>query len=77
MLELYRDYLHPEFTWENFTEEEQAEVIKAPRANNMMCDKKLRAAFPKVLDIKESIIKHVMEPNRKLGLKAPIERPIK
>ena len=28
VLELYRDYLHPEFTWENFTEVEQAEVIK-------------------------------------------------
>ena len=77
VLELYRDYLHPEFTWENFTEEEQAEVIKAPRSNNTMCDKKLRAAFPEVLGIKESIIKYVMEPNKKMGLKAPIKRPIK
>ena len=63
VLELYRDYLHPEFL-ENFTEEEQAEVIKAPRSNNTMCDKKLRAAFPEVLGIKESIIKYVMEPNK-------------
>jgi UDP-glucose 4,6-dehydratase len=77
VLELYRDYLHPEFTWENFTEEEQAEVIKAPRSNNTMCDKKIRAAFPQVLGIKESIIKYVMEPNKKAGIKAPIKREIK
>jgi len=74
VLELYRDYLHPEFTWENFTEEEQAEVIKAPRSNNTMCDKKIRAAFPQVLGIKESIIKYVMEPNKKTGMRAPIKR---
>merc|ERR1712205_274064 len=59
VLELYRDYCHPGFTWENFTEEEQAEVIKA--------------AFPQVLGIKESIIKYVMEPNRAAGVKAPIK----
>jgi|MDSW01.1.fsa_nt_gb UDP-glucose 4,6-dehydratase len=77
VLELYRDYLHPEFTWENFTEEEQAEVIKAPRSNNTMCGKKIRDAFPQVLDIKQSIIKYVMEPNKAKGMKAPIKREIK
>ena len=77
VLELYRDYCHPGFTWENFTEEEQAEVIKAPRSNNTMCDVKIKAAFPQVLGIKESIIKYVMEPNRAAGVKAPIKREIK
>jgi dTDP-4-dehydrorhamnose reductase len=60
VLELYRDHVRPDFTWENFTEEEQAKVLKAPRSNNTLCDKKLREAFPDVLDIRESIIKHVM-----------------
>ena len=46
LLELYRGYLHPEFTWENFTEEEQAEVIKAPRSNNTMCGKKFPCRLP-------------------------------
>lgn len=77
LLALYRDYLHPEFTWENFTEEEQAHVIKAPRSNNTMCDKKLRAAFPDVLNIKESIIKYVMETNKAAGTRAAIKREIK
>ena len=74
VLELYRDYCHPGFKWENFTEEEQAEVIKAPRSNNTMCDAKIKNAFPQVLGIKESIIKHVMEPNKVAGNKAPIKR---
>lgn len=60
VLELYRDYVRPDFTWENFTEEEQSKILKAPRSNNTLCDKKLREAFPNVLDIRDSIIKHVM-----------------
>ena len=42
-----------------------------------MCDEKLRAAFPGVLGIKESIIKYVMEPNKAAGKKAAIKRAIK
>ncbi len=77
VLELYRDYCDPEFAWENFTEEEQAEVIKAPRSNNTLCDVKVKAAFPNVLGIRESIIKYVMEPNKLAGVKAPIKREMK
>ena len=77
VLELYRDYCHPGFTWENFTVEEQAQVIKAPRSNNTMSHDKLRRDFPGVLGIKESIIKYVMEPNKAAGTKCPITRPIK
>lgn len=77
VLQLYKDYLHPEFTWDNFTEQEQAQVIKAPRSNNTLSDDKIRAAFPGVLGIKESIIKYVMEPNKAAGTKAAIKREIK
>ena len=31
ILELYKQYVDPEFTWSNFTLEEQAKVIVAPR----------------------------------------------
>ena len=61
VLELYRDHTRPDFTWENFTEEEQAKVLKAPRSNNTLCDKKLREAFPNVLNIRESLIKHIFK----------------
>jgi len=75
-LELYRDFLHHDFTWDNFTVEEQAKVIKAGRSNNTMCEKKLRAAFPGVLSIREAIIKYVMEPNKAAGTRADIKREI-
>ena len=41
VLELGRT-IPPGVHLENFTEEEQAEVIKAPRSNNTMCGKSLR-----------------------------------
>ena len=70
ILKLYREYLHPEFTWDNFTKEEEAELMNAPRSNTMH-DGNMRRTFPQVLDIKASIIKNVLEPNKKLGLRAP------
>jgi hypothetical protein len=36
ILELYKQYIDPEFTWSNFTLEEQAKVIVAPRSNNLL-----------------------------------------
>lgn len=36
ILELYKQYIDPEFTWQNFTIEEQAKVIVAPRSNNLL-----------------------------------------
>jgi hypothetical protein len=36
ILELYKEYIDPEFTWANFTVEEQAKVIVAPRSNNLL-----------------------------------------
>jgi hypothetical protein len=36
ILELYKQYIDPDFTWQNFTLEEQAKVIVAPRSNNLL-----------------------------------------
>lgn len=36
VLSLYKQYIDPEFSWQNFTVEEQARVIKAPRSNNLL-----------------------------------------
>lgn len=65
ILEMYRDYIDPEFNWSNFTLEEQAKVIVAPRSNNEMDASKLKNEFPGLLSIKESLIKYVFEPNSK------------
>ncbi|KAH7285583.1 hypothetical protein KP509_33G035200 [Ceratopteris richardii] len=65
ILQMYKDYIDPNFTWRNFTLEEQAKVIVAPRSNNELDASKLSAEFPEMLSIKESLIKYVFEPNKK------------
>ncbi|KAK9790364.1 hypothetical protein WJX73_008080 [Symbiochloris irregularis] len=63
IMELYKQYIDPEFKWSNFTIEEQAKVIKAPRSNNLLDTKRIEGEFPQILGIRESLIKHVFEPN--------------
>eukprot|EP00897_Mesotaenium_endlicherianum_P003914 jgi/Mesen1/3550/ME000199S02701 len=66
VLELYKEYIDPSFTWKNFTLEEQAKVIVAARSNNELDATKLKNEFPELLDIKSSLIKYVFEPNSKV-----------
>jgi hypothetical protein len=42
ILELYKQYIDPEFKWANFTVEEQAKVIVAPRSNNLLDTTRVR-----------------------------------
>ncbi|KAJ6949986.1 hypothetical protein NC651_003841 [Populus alba x Populus x berolinensis] len=65
ILEMYKNYINPDFTWVNFDLEEQAKVIVAPRSNNEMDASKLKNEFPELLPIKESLIKYVFEPNKR------------
>ncbi|GJM90674.1 hypothetical protein PR202_ga06976 [Eleusine coracana subsp. coracana] len=67
ILEMYKQYIDPSFKWTNFTLEEQAKVIVAPRSNNEMDATKLKNEFPELLSIKDSLIKYVFEPNRKVS----------
>lgn len=60
ILDLYKKYINPSFTYQNFTEEEQNKILKARRSNNELDTRKLLAQFPQVPHIKDSII-HVFE----------------
>jgi 3,5-epimerase/4-reductase len=62
IMELYQQFVDPELAWSNFSLEEQAKVIKAPRSNNEMDTSRLEATCPGLLPIRESLIKHVFEP---------------
>ena len=42
VLQMYKDYIDPDFSWSNFTVEEQAKVIVAPRSNNLLDTKRVR-----------------------------------
>jgi UDP-glucose 4,6-dehydratase len=55
ILAMYKQYINPEFKWENFNLEEQAKVIKAPRSNTELDASKLKEAFPELLDIHTSL----------------------
>lgn len=65
ILEMYRDYVDPNFKWKNFTLEEQAKVVLVARSNNELDVSKLKKEFPEILPIKESILKHVFMPMKK------------
>ncbi|RDY12060.1 Bifunctional dTDP-4-dehydrorhamnose 3,5-epimerase/dTDP-4-dehydrorhamnose reductase [Mucuna pruriens] len=65
ILEMYKEYVDPNFTWKNFTLEEQAKVIVAPRSNNELDASKLKKEFPQLLSIKDSLVKYVFHPNHK------------
>ena len=69
VLQLYKDYCDDEFTWKNFTLEEQNKILAAPRSNNTLDTKKLEEAFPGLLDIRSSLIKFVFIPNRERGVR--------
>jgi len=48
VLDLYKKYIDPEYTYQNFTLEEQALILKAGRSNNTLDHTKLCAALPDV-----------------------------
>lgn len=62
IMELYKAYVDPGLTWSNFTVEEQAKVIVAPRSNNLLDTARIESEFPDLLPIRESLIKYVFEP---------------
>lgn len=41
ILQMYKDYIDPEFKWSNFTVEEQSKVIVAARSNNLLDTKRV------------------------------------
>lgn len=56
ILELYKKYIDPNFSWENFSIEEQNKILKAGRSNNELDAGKLLKEFPEIPNIKDSII---------------------
>ena len=55
VLDLYIKYVDPNFTYINFTEEEQSKILKAGRSNNELSADKLLSEYPNLLHIKEAV----------------------
>jgi len=57
ILSMYKEIVNPEFTWENFSIEEQGEILAAGRSNNYLDTSRLVELYPGVLNIKDSVRK--------------------
>lgn len=55
ILELYQKYVDPTFLWENFTQEEQAQILLSGRSNNELDTTKLQQLYPNLLPIGERV----------------------
>ena len=55
ILEMYKEIVDPNFTWKNFTQEEQDKILLAGRSNNLLNTDRLQSLYPNVLPIKDSV----------------------
>jgi 3,5-epimerase/4-reductase len=55
ILEMYKEIVDTNFTWSNFSEEEQRQILDSDRSNNYLDTQKLETLFPDILHIKESV----------------------
>ena len=61
ILEMYKEIVDPEFTWQNFSKEEQSKILTSDRSNNYLDTTRLETLFPEVLNIKDSVRKVLYE----------------
>ena len=55
ILTMFTEIVDPEFTWKNFTAEEQRKILASDRSNNFLDTTKLETMYPQVKNIKESV----------------------
>ncbi len=61
ILEMYKEIVDPEFTWTNFTIEEQNKILASGRSNNFLETTRLQTMYPNVKNIKESVREMLVE----------------
>lgn len=55
ILEMYREIIDPNKTWENFTQEEQNQILASKRSNNQLDTTLLEDGYPEIPHIKEAV----------------------
>jgi 3,5-epimerase/4-reductase len=55
ILEMYKKYVNPDFTWNNFSLDEQDKILDSKRSNNHLDTTLLENKFPKLKNIKDSV----------------------
>ena len=61
ILEMYREIVDPEFTWQNFSQEEQRKILACDRSNNYMDTRTLEMLYPMIPHIKDSMRQIMVE----------------
>ena len=46
ILDMYKDIVDPNFTWKNFTKEEQSKILDSDRSNNYLDTKNIESLYP-------------------------------
>ena len=55
ILEMYREIVDPLFKWNNFSIEEQNNILSSKRSNNYLSTTKLELLYPNIKNIKEAV----------------------
>jgi 3,5-epimerase/4-reductase len=55
ILQMYKEIIDPDFTWSNFTIDEQNAILDSGRSNNYMDTSRLESLYPNVKNIKDSV----------------------
>lgn len=61
MLSMFKEIVDPEFVWNNFSLEEQRQILAGDRSNNYLDTTKLENMYPQVKNIKESVREMLQE----------------
>lgn len=56
ILSMYQTFVDPEFTWKNFSIEEQKKILLSERSNNTLDTSLLQKLYPDVPDIRTSLL---------------------
>lgn len=55
ILQMYKEIINPNFTWKNFTIDEQNNILDSKRSNNHLDTTLLEKLYPNIKDIKTSV----------------------
>lgn len=55
VLTMYKEIVDPDFTWKNFTSEEQSKILDADRSNNCLDTTIIKEKYPEIQHIKDSV----------------------
>ena len=61
ILEMYKEVVDTNFTYKNFTLEEQSKILESERSNNFLDTSKISEMYPSIKNIKESVYECLMK----------------